>query len=75
MKNKSKKCMTWLFMLIAFLVIVVYDVLMYQFFPVATISGLTDEFADKYPGAVMGVCLAIGFLLGHLLWPQYRDKK
>lgn len=70
MREKSQKRMTWLFMLIAFAVIVIYDVVMYRWFPVATISGLTDEFADDYPGAVMGVCLAIGYLLGHLFWVQ-----
>lgn len=70
MSDTKKKSMTWLFMLIVFAVIVVYDVVMYQWFPVATISGLTNEFAGKYQGATMGVCLAIGYLLGHLFWPQ-----
>jgi hypothetical protein len=62
--------MTWLFMLIAFAVIVAYDVVMYRWFPMATISGLTNEAASKYSGAMMFVCIAIGFLLGHLFWPQ-----
>ena len=66
--------MTWLFMLIVLLVIIVYDVIMYQWFPVATISGNVNEFASKYSGALAGICLAIGFLLGHLFWPQYRKK-
>lgn len=75
MSDEGKKRLTWLFMLIAFAVIVAYDVVMYQFFPVATISGLTNEFAGKYTGAAMFVCIAIGYLLGHLFWPQYRDRK
>ncbi|MBT8428497.1 MAG: hypothetical protein KJN79_01155 [Gammaproteobacteria bacterium] len=62
--------MTWIFILVTFLVIVIYDVAMYRLFPAATISGITDEFADQYPGAVMGVTLAIGYLLGHLFWVQ-----
>jgi len=64
--------MTWLFMLIAFAVIIGYDVIAYQWFPVATISALTNNFAEKHAGAAMGVCLAIGYLLGHLFWPQKR---
>jgi fucose permease len=74
MNEEGKKRMTWLFMLIAFAVIVGYDIAAYQWFPVATISALTDGFAEKYVGAAMGVCLAIGYLLGHLFWPQYRSK-
>jgi fucose permease len=72
--DEGKKRMTWLFMLIAFAVIVIYDVTMYQWFPTATISGLTNEFAAKYSGALAFVCIAIGYLLGHLFWPQYRKK-
>jgi len=75
MNNTEKKSLTWLFMLIAFAVIVTYDVAMYQWYPQATISGLTNEFAAKYTGALAFVCVAIGYLLGHLFWPQYRDKK
>lgn len=66
----KKRSLTWLFVLLTFLAIVVYDVLMYMLWPQATISGLTDEAAAKYPGAIMGVCLAIGYLLGHLFWVQ-----
>ena len=72
MKPRS---LTWLFMLIGFSVVVVYDLVMYRWFPAATISGLVDEFTAKYPGAAMGGTLAIGYLLGHLFWPQYRDRK
>jgi hypothetical protein len=74
MKEKSKKQLTWLLMLIAFAVIIGYDIAAYQWFPKATISALTNDYAAKYPGATMGVCLAVGYLLGHLFWPQYRSK-
>lgn len=72
MNDQGKKRMTWLFMLIAFAVIVGYDIVAYKWFPVATISALTGNFAEKHTGAAMGVCLAIGYLLGHLFWPQKR---
>lgn len=74
MSDQGKKTMTWLFMLIVFAVIVGYDVVAYRWFPAATISKLTDNFAERHAGAAMGACLALGYLLGHLFWPQYRNK-
>jgi hypothetical protein len=72
MNETSKKRMTWLFMLIVFAAIIGYDVAAYRWLPGATISALTNNFAEKHVGAAMGTCLAIGYLLGHLFWPQYR---
>ena len=72
MTDTGAKKMTWLFMLIAFAIIVGYDIAAYQWFPKATISALTGGFAAKYQGAAMAVCLAIGYLLGHLFWPQKK---
>lgn len=40
-----------------------------------TISELTLGFARRYPIALGGVMLALGIILGHLLWPQYPARK
>jgi hypothetical protein len=72
---ESKKRLTWLVMLGVFLLIVLYDIAAYLWFPEATISGLTHNFVGRHQGAALGVCLATGYLLGHLFWPQYRDGK
>ena len=69
------KRFTWLLMLAVFAIVVGYDVVAYNYFPAATISTLTDGFAEKHAGAAMGICLAVGYLLGHLFWPQYRNGK
>lgn len=41
--------------------------------PGDTISEITLAFTQGHPVAGMGITLAIGIILGHLFWPQYRS--
>lgn len=63
-------------MLISFLVIVGYDIWVYiEPTDGDTISAVTLDAAMTSTTVSWLIGFAIGFLMGHLFWPQHRDLK
>jgi TRAP-type uncharacterized transport system fused permease subunit len=42
--------------------------------PGDTLSELVNRLGEGYLGIVLVLVLAVGFVLGHVFWPQYRDR-